>query len=175
MQFTSQSHIAHDRDKVFFAYRGKLPDLVPYLDDIKAIDVVTRQEKAGNEHIHNLWRADQEIPAFARAFVKKEMLCWDDFAIWFESDKKCSWVIKTHAFSEAVTCKGTNTFHDDGTGRTRVVLDGTLEIDLKKVRGVPRFLSKSLGPKLEKFIVNLITPNLEKVNSSIGAYLSAQD
>lgn len=175
MQFQSQSSIAHDRDMVFFAYRDKLPELVPYLDDISAIDVVSRKEEGGDQHIHNLWRADQDIPAFARAFVKKEMLCWDDFAVWHESEKKCSWVIKTHAFSGAVTCKGTNTFYEDGNGKTKVVLNGTLEIDLKKVRGVPRFLSKSLGPKLEKFIVNLITPNLEKVNSSIGAYLSAQD
>jgi hypothetical protein len=175
LDFNSQSHIAHQRDKVFFAYRDKLPALVPFLDDISAIDVIARKEKEGQLHIHNLWRSDQDIPSFARAFVKKEMLCWDDFAVWFEDEKKCTWVIKTHAFAEAVTCKGTNTFYEDGEGKTRVELVGTFEIDLSKVRGVPRFLGKSLGPKLEKFIVNLITPNLEKVNSSIGAFLDNQD
>ena len=71
-----------------------------------------------------------------------------------------------------MTCTGSNTFYEEQDGRTRVVLDGELTIDLKKVRGIPKFLGKSLGPKLEKFIVELVTPNLEKVNVSLEAYLN---
>ena len=114
------------------------------------------------------------MPAFAKAFVKKEMLCWDDYAAWKLAEHRCEWRIKTRAFRDAVECFGTNTFHEMENGATRVVLDGQLDIDLKKVRAVPSFLKKSLGPKLERFIVNLVTPDLSNVNASIERYLNAQ-
>jgi hypothetical protein len=42
---------------------------------------------------------------------------------------------------------------------------------MKKMPGVPRILAGRIAPKLESFIVMLITPNLEKVNQSIERYL----
>ena len=172
MKFTSESRIAHSRIKSFQAYRDRLEELVPFLEDIEKIEVVSRKEEGGVVALHNLWVADQEVPVFAKAFVKKEMLCWDDFATWDEEAFRCNWEIKTRAFSEAVTCRGSNTFYEDGESQTRVVLEGEFLIDLKKVRGVPKFLGKSLGPKLEKFIVGLISPNLQKVNQSIEDFLN---
>jgi hypothetical protein len=175
LHFQSESFIEHGRDKAFFAYRDKLGDIVPFLEDISAIEVLERKEDGNVTRLHNLWRVDQDVPAFARAFLKKEMLCWDDFAVWVENERVCRWEIKTRAFTDAVSCKGSNSFYEDGEGRTRVVLDGDLQIDLKKIRGIPSFLGRSLGPKLERFIVNMVTPNLQKVNASLEAYLNAQD
>ena len=172
MHFKSESFIAHDRKKAFQAYRDELSNLVPFLEDIQDIEVRSRSESAGRVKLHNVWKANQDVPVFAKAFLKKEMLCWDDFAEWDEAAYRCQWEIKTRAFTEAVTCTGSNTFYEEQDGRTRVVLDGELTIDLKKVRGIPKFLGKSLGPKLEKFIVELVTPNLEKVNVSLEAYLN---
>ena len=172
MKFTSESRIAHSRSDSFKAYRDRLEELVPFLEDIETIEIVSRKEEDGVVSLHNRWVADQEIPVFAKAFVKKEMLCWDDFAAWDERAYRCDWEIKTKAFTEAVTCRGSNTFYEAGEAQTRVVLEGEFLIDLKKVRGVPTFLGKSLGPKLEKFIVGLISPNLQKVNQSIEDFLN---
>lgn len=175
MKFTSESRIAHSREKAYQAYRDRLEELVPFLEDIQAIEVVSREVNGPVVDLHNLWVADQDVPAFAKAFVKKEMLCWDDYASWNENAYRCTWEIKTRAFTEAVTCRGSNTFYEDGNSQTRVVLEGEFLIDLKKVRGVPSFLGKSLGPKLEKFIVGLISPNLQKVNQSIEEFLNQAD
>ena len=69
-----------------------------------------------------------------------------------------------------MTCSGRNHFIDDGDS-TRVVLSGQLDIQLKSIPGVPSFLAGRLAPKLEKFIVSLITPNLERVNASLQRFL----
>ncbi len=50
-------------------------------------------------------------------------------------------------------------------------LTGTLVIDLKEIPGVPSFLGRRLAPQVERFIVSLITPNLEAVNTSIQRFL----
>jgi hypothetical protein len=36
---------------------------------------------------------------------------------------------------------------------------------------VPRMIAGPLAPKVEAFIVALITPNLERVNEGLAAYL----
>ena len=59
-------------------------------------------------------------------------------------------------------------------GSTRVVLAGDLEIDVKSIPGVPRLLAGRLKPQVERFIVSLITPNLEQVNTSLGRFLDDQ-
>jgi hypothetical protein len=171
MRIHSESIIHHPREAVFTAYRDKLPEVAAYIPDIRAIDVVSREDGQGTAKLHNLWIADREVPGFAKAFIKPDMMCWDDHADWSDAEQLVRWELHVRAFSEAVTCKGTNSFHvvDDQT--TQVLLEGELQIDLAKVRGVPRIMAGRLGPKFERFIVSLITPNLEKVNESLGAYL----
>ena len=50
-------------------------------------------------------------------------------------------------------------------------MSGDLSINVKNVPGVPRLLAGRIAPKLESFIVKLITPNLEKVNHSLERFL----
>ncbi len=170
MEIRSESRIRQSREKVFAAYRDRLPELAPYLDDIAEIKVLSRSEADGKVKLHNEWISDREIPAFAQKILKPEYLRWDDHAVWDASAWTCDWEIRTRAFTEAVSCRGRNQFLEDGDG-TRVVLTGDLTIDLREIPGVPRFLAGTIAPQVEKFIVNLITPNLEAVNRSLQRFL----
>lgn len=174
MRIHSESIINHGREAVFLAYRDRLPEIAPYIPDIGQIVVESRTDHGDHVDLHNIWIAEREIPGFAKAFIKPDMLRWDDFAKWNESTKKCDWRLKIRAFPESVACSGTNTFVELGPGRTKVVLEGDLQIDVKKIPGVPRLLAGRVGPKVEQFIVSLITPNLERVNSSLGRFLDDQ-
>ncbi len=171
MRIHSESLIPHPRDEVYLAYRDRLSEVAAYIPDVQEIRVLAREEGDGTVRLHNLWVADREVPSFARAFIKPDMMCWDDHADWSDAESLVRWQLHIRAFSEAVTCEGTNSFHATEDGATRVLLEGALHIDLAKVRGVPRLMAGRLGPKVERFIVSLITPNLEKVNEALGAYL----
>ena len=174
MRIHSESIINHPREAVFLAYRDRLPEIAPYIPDIGEIRVESRTEHHDKVELHNLWIAEREIPGFAQAFIKPDMLRWDDYASWDAAAKSCSWRLRIRAFPESVTCSGTNTFIEFGPGRTKVLLEGDLQIDVKKIPGVPRILAGRVGPKVEQFIVSLITPNLERVNSSLGRFLDDQ-
>lgn len=170
MEIRSESHIRHSREKVFRAYRDRLPEIAAYIPDIKEIIVRSREEMNGVVKLHNEWVSDKDIPAVAQSVLKPEFLRWDDFAAWNESTWSCDWSIKTRVFTDSVRCGGRNLFIEDGAG-CRVVLTGDLQIDLKEIPGVPGFLAKRIGPQIEKFIVSLITPNLEQVNRSLQRFL----
>ena len=175
MQINSESHIHHPPQRVFEAYQDRLPEVVPYMPDIREILVESREDGEGVVDIHNVWSSNRDVPSYARAFLKPEHLKWDDFVKWHREGLFAEWEIKTRVFTEAVTCAGRTELHDDGKGGTRVLLTGHFDVDLETVPGVPGFLGRRLAPKLEGFIVNLITPNLEQTNVAIGAFLDAQD
>lgn len=174
MKIHSESVLNHPRDRVYAAYRDRLPELAAYIPDVKRIDQVSRQDRDGVARIHNVWIADREIPKVMQVVVKPEMLQWDDHAEWIASSWSCRWTLKLKVFTESVTCGGVNTFAEEGTGRTRMVIGGDLDIDLANMRGVPRLLAPTLKPQIEKFIVSLITPNLERVNVALERFLNDQ-
>ncbi len=171
MRIQSESVVTHPREAVYGAYRDRLPEIAEYIPDVKEIRAESREEKDGELHIHNVWVGDREIPTFARAFLKPEMLEWDDYARWSDEDSAVRWELKLRVFRDSMTCSGINTFVTHREDATKVVIDGDLDIDLKSIPGVPKMLAKGLKPRVEKFIISLITPNLEQMNVSLQRYL----
>lgn len=172
MKFRSESTIQHPRAAVFAAYRDRLPEVVRFLDDISAVNVLARDDAGATVKLHNEWVSNREIPKVAQAIIKPEHLRWDDYASWDAGAWRCGFEIKTRAFRDNVRCVGSNTFLEQGAG-TKVVLEGDFEVSLKDVPGVPRLLAGTIVPQIEKFIIALIQPNLEKVNKALGQYLDA--
>jgi hypothetical protein len=173
MKINSESRIPHPREAVYSTYRDRLPEVAAFIPDIQSITVISSETTAGGRRLHNRWQADREIPAMVSRFLTPDMLCWDDHAEWDDAGFQCSWRLSIPAFPTQVQCAGRNLFYADGA-HTRLVLSGELNIQADKIPGVPRLLARQLAPKIEQFIIHLITPNLEQVNRSIGAFLDAQ-
>jgi hypothetical protein len=171
MRIHSESIIRHPQERVYEAYRDRLSEIAAYIPDVKEIIVKSRDEKPGVVTIHNEWIADKEVPVYARAFLKPEMMRWDDFAVWTDAKSQVAWTLKLRVFADSVKCGGTNTFKRIDDDKTAVTLEGDLDINLKTIPGVPNLLAGGLKPKVEKFIVSLITPNLERVNQSLQQFL----
>jgi hypothetical protein len=174
MEIKSESRIAWPRAQVYAAYRDRLPEIAAYIPDISKITVHSRTPTPAGVKLHNEWVSNAEIPAIAQRFLKPEHLRWDDYADWNDPGFYVAWTLKTRAFTESVRCSGRNTFVEDGAGGTRVLLTGTLEIELRDIPGVPSFVARAIAPQVEAFIVKMITPNLEQVNRSIQRFLDAQ-
>ena len=173
MQIQASSVIPHPRAKVLVAFRDELPSVAAFMPNIREIVTVKREAVAGGVQVHNEWHAKGEIPKVAQGIIKPEMLRWDDLAEWDDATTSCSWTLKLRVFADNVKCSGRTVLTDEGTG-TRIALSGSLELDLRNIPGVPRFLAGTIGPQVEKFVVGMITPNLEQMNASLGRYLDAQ-
>lgn len=175
MIIASESYIAHDPGAVFEVYRDRVQELVAYLPDVAEIVVLAREEGPGTVRLHNAWRSTSEVPAMARSVVKPEHLCWEDYVTWNEALRMGEWSIKTRLFTEGVRCEGRTEILDDGVDGCLVRMSGRIDIDLDRAGVLPGFVGRRLAPQLEKFIVSLITPNLERTNQAIGRYLDERD
>jgi hypothetical protein len=171
MDLHTDARIPFPRDLVFATYRDDIQKLLRFLPNVRAIDVKSRKDEGAVVEIVNEWRGGGEIPAAARAVLSEAMLSWTDYATWDASTMRCDWRTETHAMREAVDCKGYNVFVEDGPGKTLVQIRGKLEIDGKKIRGVPGFLAGTVARTVEDFLGGKIQPNLVETAKGVTAYL----
>lgn len=174
MEILSESRIAYPREQVYRAYRDRLPEIAALIPDVRAVKVYAREETPTGVKLHNEWQSDREIPAMVSKLIRPDQLAWDDYAEWNDAGSYVDWIIRPRAFREAVRCSGRNHILADGDHATVVRLTGDLTIDIREVPGVPGFLASRLAPQVEKFIVSLITPNLEQVNACIERFLDGE-
>jgi len=177
MELKADARISFPREVVFSTYRDRLAEMVPFLPNVKAITVQKREDNVGGvegeSKLLNLWEAKGEIPKVAQRVLKPEMLAWLDHAEWHEKDWSCDWRIETKMFTENVKCGGHNTYHVEGDV-TILKIRGNLDVNLKGVPGVPRFLAGTVAPVVEKFIITLLTPNLTSVATGLDDFLKSE-
>lgn len=177
MKLEADARIAFPQETVYLAYRDRLPDLVPYLPDIRTIVVEAREEGVGGDparvDLVNVWSAKADIPKVLQAIVKPEALAWVDRAKWNQAAWTCEWTIEPRVFTSNVRCSGATTYRSEGD-HTILEIRGDLGVDPKGIPGVPRLLAGTVAPAVEKFVVNLIKPNLLSVAQGVERFLQDQ-
>ena len=163
--------IPFSREQVFKAYRDDLPKLVPYLENVRAITVVSRTEEGPLVKLVNRWKGGGEIPSVVRKVVSEDLMEWDDLATWNANEFTCQWKTIVPAFKEALDAQGTNTFTVVSDTSMRFTIRGELKVDAAKVRGVPRLLAGTIGPAVESFLVGRIQPNFLTVAKGVERWL----
>jgi hypothetical protein len=171
MDLRADTRIPFPRDVVFAAYRDHLPDLLPYLPNVRRVDVKSREENGALVKLVNEWQGGGEIPTAVRALLGDSMLGWTDRATWNADTMGCEWRSETRAFGDALECAGRNEFLEDGPGRTLLQVRGTIAVDAKRLRGVPGFLATKVGRTLEEFLGSRIKTNLVETAKGLTKYL----
>jgi hypothetical protein len=172
MRIEADAVLRYPREVVFAAYRDDLPAFVGFMPNLRAIEVVEREERGDVVRLHNVMHGATELPANLAQRLEERFLSWDDWAVWDQSTWSCEWQTETHAFRDAVRCRGRSDFIDLGGDRTRLEMTGELAIELDRVKGVPSFLAGSLGRTAEAFVVRQVTANLVAVSDALAAFLS---
>lgn len=165
--------IPFPRRDIFTVYRDKLPELLPYLPNVRGIEVKSRTDEGPITKFLNRWKGGGEIPAMVRKFLSEDLLEWDDYATWDEANFTTEWKTVVPAFRDAVDATGLNSFVEKAPGLTLYTIRGELKVDAGKVKGVPRILSGTISPVIEAFLVNAIKPNLIAVSDGVRKYLQA--
>ncbi len=81
--------------------------------------------------------------------------------------------LETHAFTEAVLCRGKNYFRADGN-TTIIENRGELNIDSTKIKGVPHFIANQIAHVVEDFLGKQIEPNLIQMSGGVRLYLEQE-
>ncbi|MCL2447963.1 MAG: hypothetical protein FWD17_03350 [Polyangiaceae bacterium] len=172
MDIRSEARIPFARSTVFATLRDDLAKLLPYLSNVRSIEVRSRRDDGPIAEIVNEWHGGGDIPGPLRAVLGEAALSWADHARWDASAFRCAWRTETRALQGAVQSHGENAFHEAGPDATRVEFKGQLEVDAKKIRGVPGFLASTVGRSVEEFLVSKVQANLLETARAVEKYLS---
>ncbi|GIV64704.1 MAG: hypothetical protein KatS3mg045_2043 [Bellilinea sp.] len=174
MEISSQVELPFPRDAVYRTYRDRLPELVNWMPNVRAIEVQARNEQPQALEMVLVWHGGGDIPTAARAFLSEAMLSWTDYSYWDNRHYLTRWRIVPHAFTEAVDCQGENQFI--ATGHSTIITSrGHLRIDPKRITGVPFFLASMIARVVEEYLGQRIEPNFQQLATSVGLFLHSQE
>ncbi|ACB51736.1 unknown [Crocosphaera subtropica ATCC 51142] len=162
--------IPFPRPLVYFTYRDQLMDLLPYIPNIRSVEVKSRYEE--NQHVYsvNLWHGGGNMPLTLKAVIGDALVSWIEYNTWNESDFTLEWRIETKAFTEAIFCAGKNHFLEEN-GKTIIQTRGELKIDPKKINGLSAPLKGKVAHLVENFLGKKIVPNLIQMGKGVHDYL----
>jgi hypothetical protein len=171
--FKSVIVVKYPKVLVWKAMRDRLPEMVPFLDNVAAITQVRRDEPThGCVQLINLWKADVKIPAAIQSVIDRSTLSWLDRAEWFEARNKCQWMIEPQFFTDHIRCAGNTHFEPAIGGRgTRITFEGELEIMVSNVAGLPTFMHATVSKAMESLVTSLIPKNFRKITDAISILL----
>ena len=109
----------------------------------------------------------------ARPFFKRDRLSYLDYASWIDAERCVEWQFEVGVFPDAVKVQGVHHFTPEGESSTSVLFTGDVSVDLSRVRGIPRFLHR-LQPKVERYLLGQVKPNLAAVTNAVTALLDGQ-
>ena len=172
--FKSIIMVKYPRQVVWETIRDRLPEMVPFLDDVGAITQEYREEQAaGSLQLINVWKADVKIPPMLHSVIDPSTLSWTDRADWNDSQNTCHWAIEPHFFLNRIRCSGTTQFEQAIGGRgTRINFEGELEVTAKDFPGLPAFMEVAATQAIESLVATLIPKNFRKVTDALSHLLN---
>src|SRR5690349_17286404 len=106
--FKSTVVVQHPQPIVWTTIRDRLPDLVPYMEDVASVTTRSRVEEApATIRLVNYWVAKAPIPAGLASVIREDMLSWTDYAEWRGETGVCAWRVEPRFHGERVRCSGT--------------------------------------------------------------------
>lgn len=173
MRFHHVARISHPPAAILDLMIERMQEIVPFLLNVERIDLLERQDlPEGKIRIVRHWQGTLEsIPAPLRPFLSKDLIGWLDHAVWTPSEYKVEWNLATE-FCRYFDASGVNYYEPvDGGAATEISITGGINVYPERLPGMPEFLASRLRPQVERFVVEIIAPNLTDVAMGLQEYL----
>ncbi len=170
MKLAAEVRLPFPRETVFAAYRDRIAQILEFLPSVRTVEALSRQEESGVVLSSSDWYGGGEVPATVRGIITQSMLRWTSRARWDAGSFQCDWRAEAYAFPEGVRCRGRTSFVDEPEGRTLLDVQGAVEVDARRLPGIPGHLKAPVGRSVEEFLVKRIGENLVETSQWFEKY-----
>ncbi|MEQ1503973.1 MAG: hypothetical protein ABMB14_17155 [Myxococcota bacterium] len=171
MRFEVRESARHARGVVFAAHRDELEAIARYLPDVEKVELRSRSKGARGleEQVHWWTGSPSALPVFVRPMVPPHLLQWSQRTTWDPATHTASWTIEVPGLGPAVVAGGTNTYVDEGsTCGIGIVGDFAFHPErVPQLAGIPA----AAVPMVERMVVKLIVPMIERTGAAVARYL----
>lgn len=165
--------VKYPLERVWHTMRDELPAIIPLLDDIEAMTMLERADREdGTVYLVNHWQARPQLPALLANQIAPEMMSWIDRAEWRPADHSCHWRLEPKFLPELSHCSGLTHYQPALGGRgTRIIFEGTLDLNTSAQTSGPTFATGALLSGVETFATSLIPKNFRKLAEAVERFL----
>ncbi|HEX9372345.1 MAG TPA: hypothetical protein VF897_15125 [Roseiflexaceae bacterium] len=174
--FKSVAVVKYPLELVWPTIRDRLPELVPFLDDIESITVLERAEDAdGVVRLVNLWKANPRLPAPLASAIPPAALTWIDRAEWRPRSHECHWRIELQCLPERAQYAGLTSYVAAIGGRgTRITFEGQLDVPERGLAASSPLIEGALAKGVESVVTTMIPQNFLKLTQALSTFLGAE-
>jgi hypothetical protein len=159
MKLTLDVPLPVARERVFAAYRDEIARVLEFLPSVRVVEVKARKDEGSVVKQIREWHGGGDVPAAVRGIVTQSMLGWNDQTIWDAQASVCDWWVEPHKFGDAVRCRGRTSFLEDAEHHTLLEVRGMVDVDARRLPGIPGYLAMSVGRAVEEFLADRIRGN----------------
>lgn len=172
MQFDVSDEAPFPRALVYRTQRDAFEQIAPRLDAVERVRLKSESRHASGvlEQTHEWWAKPAALPFFLRPLVPPEMLHWFGHTRWDPATWCCNWRIDVPALGPMAEIDGTQTYTETPTG-CRIDVSGRFDFHPERVDALK--LPRAAVPFVERFVVALIVPLMQKSSSAVIAHLKA--
>ena len=171
MRFALTDEIAWPLELVYDTHRDKLEEILDYLPNVENIEILEKQVEGEVTRFVKRWTgSSNDIPSVLRPVVKPEYLQWIDRATWDRGAFTTAWELELDFLKGAMSARGLNRFIADGD-ITIIEMEGEFNIHPERLSLVPGPIARKAAPALERFVVELVKPNLRGTNQAVERFI----
>lgn len=174
MRFEVTHEAPFPRERLFVAHRDAFPEMVRHLDEIRSVKEKSRATHAdGSVVVRNRWQGSRAaLPLLFQPLVPEQVLVWEDESRFDLHSCVCTWTIGIPGLGPMADVRGTHRYLEHTNG-TRIELEGTFDFHPERAPQMP--LPPGAAPLVERMIVALIIPLLEKSSAAMVRHLEHED
>ena len=171
MRFEVRDTNRFPRPTVFAVHRDELEQIAASMPDVERVEVRGRSRHAdGREEQITHWAGSPSaLPALIRPMVPASMLQWRQTTLWDPRTYVATWTIDLPGLGGAVHATGSNRYLE-APGGTTIEVEGDFAF---RPEVVPQLKSipASAVPIVERAVVSMIVPMIERTGSAVAKYL----
>jgi hypothetical protein len=174
MRFEVREQTRYPRAIVFAAHRDRLEEIAAYLPDVEKVELRSRTRHAGGREVQHHWwtGSPSALPAVIRPMVPPALLQWRQTTTWDPATHTASWEIEVPGFGQAIVATGRNVYVEE-RGVCRIELEGDFEFHPERIPQL-KAVPTAAVPLVEKGVVKLIVPMIERTGAAVARFLDDQ-
>ena len=157
-----------DLDAAWQSLHEDLCRLHAGLPNVRHIRELARRDGGGTPaQIDYAWGIEQDVvPAVARPFLRDLLDEVRSDTHWHHDHRRVEFLFYSEGLRELFSCQGRFLLADQGD-HTRMQIIAELEVSPHELPGVPKLLSRTIMPAVERVVRDVISPSLQALPSAL--------
>lgn len=158
--------IQADPDLAWYSLQQHLSLLHEDLPNIRHIRELTRQS-GSPVTVQYGWGIDPAVvPAVARPFLRNLLDEVQADTHWHAAERRVSFMFYSDGLRSLFQCEGEFLLHP-ADGHTRMEVKGVIDVAPHELPGIPKLLSRSILPAVERVVEDSLTPSLSALPGAL--------